>query len=264
MRTSYVRLLELDPGLAAGLDPEACREARRLAVAPLVTLPAGHWRGEQLVELTGGTCHLGCLVADGLIVHEFILAGRGATLLLGKGDFVLASKPPGAPAGALLYFSVADTAGIAVLDESFQAVTARWPAIAAALLARAQRQAERAALRQAISQLPRAEQRIVALFWHFGERWGEVEDDHVIVPVSWGHESIARLIGGRRPTITAALTRLAASGLLVREPDGAWLLAVESRRLLNTAPRPSPMTDVRLLPSRGRFRRTARRGVPAS
>ena len=264
MRTSYVRLLELDPGLAAGLDPEACREARRLAVAPLVTLPAGHWRGEQLVELTGGTCHLGCLVADGLIVHEFILAGRGATLLLGKGDFVLASKPPGAPAGALLYFSVADTAGIAVLDESFQAVTARWPAIAAALLARAQRQAERAALRQAISQLPRAEQRIVALFWHFGERWGEVEDDHVIVPVSLGHESIARLIGGRRPTITAALTRLAASGLLVREPDGAWLLAVESRRLLNTAPRPSPMTDVRLLPSRGRFRRTARRGVPAS
>ena len=46
--------------------------------------------------------------------------------------------------------------------------------------------------------------------------------------------------------------------------DGAWLLAVESRRLLNTAPRPSPMTDARLLPSRGRFRRTARRGVPAT
>ena len=264
MRRSYVRLLELDLGLATGLDPEARREARRLAVAPLITLPAGHWRGEQLIELTGGTCHLGCLVADGLIIHEFILDGRGATLLLGKGDFVLASKPPGALAGAQLHFSVAEKAAIAVMDESFQAVTARWPAIAAALLERAQRQAERSALHQAISQLPRAEQRIVALFWHLGERWGTVEDDHMIVPVSLGHETIARLIGGRRPTITAALTRLTASGLLVREPDGAWLLAVESRRLLNTTPHPSPTGDAHLLPSRGRFRPTPRPGVPAN
>jgi CRP/FNR family cyclic AMP-dependent transcriptional regulator len=147
-----------------------------------------------------------------------------------------------------------------VLDETFAAVTQRWPSIAAALIVRAERQAERAALQQAISQLPRAEQRIVALLWHLGDRWGAVADGHVAVPVSLGHEAIARLVGARRPTISAALGRLEARGLLVRQLDGTWLLSVDSRELLDATPQPSPTPDARLISGRARSRRGLRTG----
>jgi hypothetical protein len=175
-----------------------------------------------------------------------MLDGRTATQLLGKGDLLSVSLRPSTVIGVMRVFGVADPVRLAVLDESFHAVTRRWPAIAAALLVRAEQQLERAALQQAISQMPRADQRIVALFWQLAERWGTEADGHLALPLSVGHEAIGRLVGGRRSTITAALGRLADRELLVRRDDGTWLLAPESRALLNTTPVPTPTPDIRL------------------
>lgn len=255
-RRPYVRLLDLLPEVAAGLGRAELTEAKRLAVAPLRTLPPGHWSGEGLLDRVGTKCGLGCLVVDGLVVHEVILGGRAATQLLGPGDLLAPARPPGRLMSAALRFNFTEPVHLAVLDEAFEAVTQRWPSIATALIIRAERQAERAALQQAISQLPRAEQRIVALLWHLGERWGTVADGHVAVPVSVGHEGIAQLVGARRPTVSAALGRLEASGDILRQPDGTWLLSVESRTLFDTAPGPFPPTpDVRLITGRARSRR---------
>lgn len=251
-RTPYVRLLELLPELAADLDRAELPEAKRLAVAPLTTLPEGRWSSEQLRERAGRTCALGCLVVDGLVVHEVVLGGRAATQLLGPGDLLAPAQPPSRLMSAALRFNVTEPVELAVLDDAFEAVTRRWPSIAAALIVRTQRQAERAALQQAISQLPRAEQRIVALLWHLGDRWGSVADGHVAVPVLLGHEGIARLVGARRPTISAALGRLEASGMITRQPDGTWLLSVDSRELLDTTLQPSATPDARLIYGRAR------------
>jgi hypothetical protein len=57
------------------------------------------------------------------------------------------------------------------------------------------------------------------------------------------HEAIAHLVGGRRPTVSGALARLADHELIARR-DGTWLLVDESRALLNTAPAPRPTLGI--------------------
>ena len=111
-----------------------------------------------------------------------------------------------------------------MLDEAFHGVTRRWPSIATALLVHAERQLERVAVQQLISQLLRAEQRIVALFWHLADRWGRAEAHGVVLPLTVGHEAIGHLVGGRRPTVSRALGRLNDRRLIVRLANGTWLL----------------------------------------
>jgi hypothetical protein len=245
MRPPYVHLLEVDPALGAGMEPDVLDEARRLAVVPLVWIPRGTWSFAELSKRVGRRCRFGCLITEGLIAHELAFQQRAATELLGRGDLLLPA-PAGCMSPDAAYFGVSDLASVAVLD-ALPALARRWPAIALALLARAERQAGRAALHHAISQLPRAEDRILALFWQLGDRWGTVTDEHVVVPIALGHEAIAQLVGGRRSTISAALGRLAADGLLEREPGGTWTLALRSSSVLDPPPRPPRHAEARLV-----------------
>ena len=249
MRSPYVRLLEVDPALGTGLDPRLRDEARRLATAPLVTLTEGNWRCEELLERVGKPCRYGCLVLDGLIARGVTLQDRAATELLGQGDLLLPAADSGVPSD--VSFGVVDTASVAVLD-ALPALTLRWPAIALALLVRAERQVERASLQHAISQLRRAEDRIVALFWYLADRWGTRADGQLLIPLSLGHEAIAQLVGGTRPTITAALGQLARDGTLRRKRSGAWTLDVRSRAEIGARPEASAPPAARFADGRGR------------
>jgi hypothetical protein len=55
---------------------------------------------------------------------------------------------------------------------------------------RAVRQSEHLAVHQVISQLPRADERILGLLWHLGDRWGREEPAGMVVPLAMGHEAI--------------------------------------------------------------------------
>jgi hypothetical protein len=68
------------------------------------------------------------------------------------------------------FFSVTHATRLALLDATLHEIVRRWPRIAGAMVAIAEHQMERVALQQVISQLPRAEQRIVALLWHVADR----------------------------------------------------------------------------------------------
>jgi CRP/FNR family cyclic AMP-dependent transcriptional regulator len=250
MTQSYVELLRLDPSLGAGIDRRDRRLARRLAVAPVVTVPPGRWRREQLIRGVDERGGLGCVVAAGILASDIVLDGRTTTQLLGRGDLLPLLDGPELVADAARIFGAADPVLLAVLDAAFLDVIRRWPTIAAALLVRAQQQLESSAVRQAIAQLPSADQRIVALFWHLAQRWGTARDGHIAVPLAVGHEGIARMVGGRRPTITASLGRLAARGFLTRRANGTWLLASESRALLSSAHAAWPTPEIRLLGER--------------
>jgi DNA-binding IclR family transcriptional regulator len=46
------------------------------------------------------------------------------------------------------------------------------------------------------------------------------------------HETLAMLVGSRRPTVTIALQRLARAGLLTREHNHRWLLTTRAIELL--------------------------------
>jgi hypothetical protein len=90
--------------------------------------------------------------------------------------------------------------------------------------------------------------------WHLAERWGRMTPAGVSVPLGLTHETIGRLVGARRPTVSLALKQLAASGTITRREDGAWLLEDDSARALapdGPAPR---RPDVALLAAADRPR----------
>jgi CRP-like cAMP-binding protein len=74
-----------------------------------------------------------------------------------------------------------------------------------------------------ITQVNRVDSRLLLLMWQLAERWGRVSTDGITVPVGLTHETLAMLVGARRPTVTTALGRLARAGDLERVDEG-WLL----------------------------------------
>lgn len=229
--TAAVALLEEDPELGAGIPAEDIADARRLLTVPALTLAAGPWDISGLqIEPT-----LGLLVLDGLITVNIVLGDRAASQLAGPGDILQSAAPPEALLPASVEHFVSERARLAVLDRRFIAGVRRWPALLLSLHERLRVQEHRLAVHSAVGRLRRVDHRIVALMWHLAERWGRIGVDGVVVPLSLTHETIGRLVGAERPTVTLALGELARSGDLVRRDDGSFLLSEESKEHLRPA-----------------------------
>ena len=101
---------------------------------------------------------------------------------------------------------------------------ARWPTITAELISRVARRARALALSHAASHLSHAHARLAVAFWLLGERWGRVGTEGISITLPLTHETLSMLVGVRRPTVTLALKRLGAAGLLERRGADRWLL----------------------------------------
>jgi CRP-like cAMP-binding protein len=113
---------------------------------------------------------------------------------------------------------------LAVLDTRWAARMAPYPDVAGELTGRALDRSRRLATLMAISQQPRLDRRVWLLFWELADRHGTVHPDGVHLRLRLTHEVISHLVAARRPSVSAALTRLAKRGVLRR--DGAeWLLS---------------------------------------
>jgi CRP-like cAMP-binding protein len=222
-RPRLVRILELDPDLALRLEDEEQAAATRQVVGTLEVVEPGPWHPR---DAHAGKCLFGGLVLDGLIVRELRLDETASSELLGSGDIILPADSddpvPFVPSEAA--WTALSTTRIAWLDAPFAVAVRRWPALAAAMLERAQRRADRLATTQAIAQLTRVDDRVLALLWHLSERWGRVTPDGVVLPVRLTHRAIASLVGARRPSVTTAISTLERDGRIVRREDGTWLL----------------------------------------
>jgi CRP/FNR family cyclic AMP-dependent transcriptional regulator len=115
-----------------------------------------------------------------------------------------------------------------MLDDRLLPILRTWPGIGRVLLDRAARREARLSTHRAIAQLPRVDQRLLAFFAHLAERWGRVASAGVLVPLHLTHETLGRLIGARRPTVSLALKELGSDGMLERRNDGSWLLRYEA------------------------------------
>ncbi|HET7378549.1 MAG TPA: Crp/Fnr family transcriptional regulator, partial [Gaiellales bacterium] len=179
---------------------------------------------------------IGLLVIDGVVVREVMLGPHLSAQLCGPGDLLeLGSARDQRCLPALATISVPGTAVLALLDDRVLAASRRWPRLAGRLLVQAMRQIGDADAHQTISQLPRVEDRLLALFWHLADRWGRVLPDGVRIELPLTHEMIGRLIGARRPTVTLGLRALRDARLLQRQTEGAWLLAHDSWQRLTRA-----------------------------
>ena len=202
------------------------------AVVATLELPSGRWDPASVEEMTSRPFAL--LVVDGLVVRELLLAGSTATELLGPGDLVDFRATEDALLPTVTSWSVPDAARLAIVDDRVLPMLRTWPVIGRILLERAAHRSGRLAVHRAIAQLPRVDQRLLAYFAHLSERWGRVSSAGMVVPLQLTHETLGRLIGARRPTVSLALKELSAGGLLERRADGAWLLRYEAFDTLAT------------------------------
>lgn len=222
---TLVRLLDLDPELGARLRDDDRAEARDRLVLRTTVLPKGEWS----LQAEGGRSHpFGLIVVEGLLLSEVRLGARACQQLLGPGDVVLPDRPASASLEAPMRLVAAAETRVAVLDDRLQAPFRLWPGLALGLLERVGRQLNRAAVQAAIAQLPRVEDRLEATFWDLADRWGRVTPTGIHLPLRLTHEALARLVGGRRPTISLALGDLAEREIVARHGDGTWFVVARA------------------------------------
>jgi len=223
-----VRLLVADPDLGSSLDAEQFLEARDQAVFPGLELAEGTLMLDQLRSAPGVRDRLhGFLVIEGSLTINLRMSGRTCTRLIGPRELVLLDGIETDSIPVTWEWSVLAPARLALLDGRLRLVGHRWPPLMGSILERAAQQTRNAFLQQAISQLPRVEERLLALFWSIADRQGVVRPDGVWVSLSATHHTLAHMVGAQRPTVSLGLTRLAEGGLVRAEGDG-WLLARDS------------------------------------
>jgi CRP-like cAMP-binding protein len=170
--------------------------------------------------------HLGFLVLEGLLARDERLAGSTATELIGPGDILqpwtLEFEPLLVP--RTVTWTALQPSRLAVLGPAFVAAIRPWPHLRSALLERAMQRCSRISTHHTLSQLSRVDARLLVLFWYLAERWGKVTSGGVQVPLRLSHEALGHLVGAKRPTVSLALRRLYAEGLVARRPDRTWLL----------------------------------------
>lgn len=223
--SDYVRVLDEDPELARSLPAESSALARRHAVAREKRLGAGPW--EPQTEPEGTPCALGLLVLDGLLTRDVVCAGRECLELLGRGDLLRPwdySDGVYAPVPFDTSWCVLQPTRLAVLDRRFTLVVGRFPELLAELVSRTLHRSRWLSLLFALSHVRRIDQRLLILFWHLADRWGRVEREGVVLPLGLTHETLAKLVGAQRPSVTVGLSQLREQGRLRRRPDGSWLL----------------------------------------
>jgi CRP-like cAMP-binding protein len=222
-RSARIALLDADPALARYVTPDEAPRARRAVTVPLLVLAEGPF--DPVEACRCGTNPFAALVISGLIARELTVGGQPTLRLLGPGDMIHC-----APVAADLLtpeqsYTASHPTRLAVLDDRFLHAVRHWPRLLTALVERSGEQLDSMLVQLAISQQPRVEDRLVALFRALAQRWGHPAGDGLVVPLSLTHEALGRLIGARRPTVTLALKALARDGRLVRRNDGSWLVS---------------------------------------
>ena len=223
-RSPYPRyLLDLDPELAADMDVRMRLVARRSATAVVFAAPPGELQLRRWLALTVGGP--GLLVLTGALVSYARVLDRVVAELIGKGDLLQAVTD--ADGDEFLAFdlswSVFQPARFAILDARFADQVRRWPQVTHALLRRGELRLNHLAVQRAIAAQPRLEVRLLLVLWHLAARWGRVEPGGLRLPLPLTHVLLGRLVGAERPSVTHALKRLSAAGL-VSGAEGGWRL----------------------------------------
>jgi len=220
-----VSLLEQEPDLGAGLAAPEFELAKSRALANVVELRPPAWDTTDICAQSDAGW-LGLFVLDGLLIRRVTVGRRSTCELLGPTDVFRPwdADADYAPLPLSLDWIVVKRTRLAVLDSSFALRVARWPQLTGRIVGRVAARARYQSLAQAVGHLPRADARLLILFWLLAERWGTVGTDGVYVTLPLTHEILAMLVGAHRPTVTIALQRLNRAGFLIRERSDRWLL----------------------------------------
>ena len=219
----YCYLFDVDDELGGELDHRMRLVARSVAVARVEEISAGEFDLVPLLaQLRGG---VGLLLIEGVVALDVQVGDRTASELVGAGDLLAPwTREDDVVLLASETFSRALVrTRVAILDAAFAERIRAWPQILHALLRRAVRRTMELNVQRAATCHPRADARIALLLWHLAERWGVVAPDGILLPLPLTHRLIGQLVGAERPSVSHALGRLAAAGLVTRERAGLVL-----------------------------------------
>jgi CRP/FNR family transcriptional regulator, cyclic AMP receptor protein len=216
-----VSVLGADPGLTEAVPAADLPRARRAIWASAVTFAGGP------VDLTAASLSstaFALLIIKGVLTRQTGLSDRAMIELLLTGDVL--SPWPATPTAPLTEtrLTALDEVRLVVLDHRFVKAAAIWPGLMIAIQQRLDGQQRRLATHGAICQLPRVEQRVLAVMWLLAARTGTVTAQGTELSFALTHDALARLTGSRRPTVSLAVKRLRERGYLDRRDNGAWLL----------------------------------------
>ena len=214
-----VRLHDAKIELTRYLTNEELAEVAGISL-PVVTVEHGDLHLDAIL-----TAHraFGAAVLDGLVMNAMRIGEQAGIQLLGPGDLLV-------PRSDLLPDWLADfesqSAGsvrLGLFGNELLAAAYRWPRILQGLYACIGDQIQRLTAQLVICQLPRVDDRVLAMLWLLSESWGHVTPSGIRLPLTLTHETLGALVGAARPTVTLALGKLADEGAIVHQ-DSGWLL----------------------------------------
>lgn len=213
---------------------------------PVITVEPGTLDLESLLAEHRA---FGATVFDGLIMSSLRVGEQTGIHLLGPGDLLVPRNELWPSWLADLNFRTAAPVQLGLLGNDLLAAVYRWPRLLQGLYGAMGDQLQRLTVQQVICQLPRVEDRILAMLWLLAESWGHVTPGGVRVPLALTHETLGALIGARRPTVTLALRKLSDDGALVPQHTG-WLLVAPPPEPAEPAERiaPAPPADLPIGP----------------
>lgn len=220
--TSRVSVLGADRDLAAVVPAGDLPRAQRALWTTSISFETG--RVDLTPELLSPTV-FALLVLKGALTRQTRLSDRPMIELLLAGDVLLPWPPSPSGPIAETRLDALDDVRLAVLDHRFVKVAAVWPALMITIQRRLNDQQHRLATHGAICQLPRVEERVMAVMRLLAARTGIVTSRGTELSVKLTHEALAQLTGSRRPTVSLAIKQLRQDGYLRRRENGAWLLA---------------------------------------
>lgn len=194
-------------------------EAERVLRGTTYDVPEGPFDAPGSAEST-----FALLLVRGQVFKEVHCRSRTLAELLVPGDLLLSWVPGEDGLAAERRLVALGPVRLVALDRRFMYGAARWPGLMSELNRRLSEQEHRVAVHGTICQLPRVEDRIVAVLEHLAFRIGRVGSDGTRIPLALTHAALGELVGARRSTVTLAAGELAASGRVRRSEDGTWVL----------------------------------------
>jgi CRP/FNR family cyclic AMP-dependent transcriptional regulator len=214
-----VPLLSPQLELTRHLTPEEREELGSVSL-PLLTIEPGSL---ELSPLLDGHQAFGATVLEGIVMCAQRIGEHTGIQLLGPGDLLVPASEMWPGWLSDLELRAPAPLRLALFGNELLAVVYRWPRIIQGMYSCISDQLQRLSAQLVICQLPRVDERVLAMLWLLAESWGQVTSAGVRLPMTLTHETLGALVGARRPTVTLALRKLSRQGSILHQDTG-WLL----------------------------------------
>jgi CRP/FNR family cyclic AMP-dependent transcriptional regulator len=209
-----VALLDADPDFGRRLSPDEREVASRQVVVSVQRIHRGRWRADPDPVRRP----LAYVVLSGALIRGWRVEDRWSTELVGPEDVMQPWDEPEPPEGVSVEteWTALEPVELAVLDHRFAAAAGRWPGLLEELVGRALRRSRLLATLLSVSGIRRLDDRLLVLLLLLADRWGVVTPEGILLRLRLTHETIARLAGAQRPSVSTAIARLSRAGIIER------------------------------------------------